>query len=30
MKTLFVIHGVMMLDLVALTLSRAIALAAAG
>ena len=30
MKTLFVIHGVMMLDLVALTLSRAIGLAAAG
>ena len=30
MKTLFVIHGVMMLDLVALTLSRAIGLAAGG
>jgi len=30
MKTLFVIHGAMMLDLVALTLSRAIGLASAG
>jgi len=30
MKTLFVIHGVMMLDLVALTLSRAIGLASGG
>jgi hypothetical protein len=30
MKTLFVIHGIMMLDLVALTLSRAIALASGG
>ena len=30
MKTLFVIHGIMMLDLVALTLSRAIALANGG
>jgi hypothetical protein len=30
MKTLFVIHGVMMLDLVALTLSRAIGLATGG
>lgn len=30
MKTLFVIHGVMMLDLVALTLSRAIGLASSG
>ena len=30
MKTLFVIHGTMMLDLVALTLSRAIGLASAG
>jgi hypothetical protein len=30
MKTLFIIHGVMMLDLVALTLSRAISLASGG
>ena len=30
MKTLFVIHGVVMMDLVALTLSRAIGLASAG
>lgn len=30
MKSLFVIHGVMMLDLVALTLSRAISLASGG
>lgn len=30
MKTLFVIHGIMMLDLVALTLSRAIGLASGG
>ena len=30
MKTLFVIHGAMMLDLVALTLSRAIGLASGG
>jgi len=30
MKTLFVIHGIMMLDLVALTLSRAISLASGG
>jgi hypothetical protein len=30
MKTLFIIHGIMMLDLVALTLSRAIALASGG
>jgi hypothetical protein len=30
MKTLFVVHGIMMLDLVALTLSRAIALASGG
>lgn len=30
MKTLFVIHGIMMLDLVALTLSRAIGLATGG
>ena len=30
MKTLFVIHGMMMLDLVALTLSRGISLASAG
>ena len=30
MKALFVIHGIMMLDLVALTLSRAIALASGG
>lgn len=30
MKTLFVLHGIMMLDLVALTLSRAIALASGG
>lgn len=30
MKTLFIIHGVMMLDLVALTLSRAIGLATGG
>ena len=30
MKTLFIIHGIMMLDLVALTLSRAISLASGG
>lgn len=30
MKTLFVIHGVMMLDIVALTLSRAVSLASGG
>ena len=30
MKTLFVVHGIMMLDLVALTLSRAISLASGG
>lgn len=30
MKTLFVVHGIMMLDLVALTLSRAIGLASGG
>ena len=30
MKALFVIHGIMMLDLVALTLSRAISLASGG
>ena len=30
MKTMFVIHGAMMLDLVALTLSRAIGLASGG
>jgi len=30
MKSLFVLHGVVMLDLIALTLSRAIGLASGG
>jgi hypothetical protein len=30
MKALFILHGVMMMDLVALTLSRAVSLASGG